>query len=340
VINLRGPRPNFLQLLAHPELAIIQGRAGTGPYRLAAFDNGVARLQILRGEDDEAPADSPAILLRGEPAMRAVARFADGRRALVLGGTAGDLPYARAASPPGNALVFDNVSGLFGLSFNPRGGPLISAALRQALSMAVDRQALVAALGVPGLAPRTSLVPAGVQDLPTVAQPDWANLNQGQRQSEARRLIAELALRAPLTLRVALPDGPGYRTIFAFLRRDWRLIGVNAVRAGRGEPADLIFIDEVAPANLGSWYLRHFTCEASGICDPAADAALQDARLAAAAAERQNQLARADGIFARATPFIPLTMPVRWSLVPGRLDGFRPNPFARHPAVNLIAERP
>ena len=27
-------------------------------------------------------------------------------------------------------------------------------------------------------------------------------------------------------------------------------------------------------------------------------------------------------------------------LVPERLDGFRLNPFARHPAVNLIAERP
>jgi peptide/nickel transport system substrate-binding protein len=340
VINLRGPRPNFLQLLAHPELAIVQGRAGTGPYRLAAYDNGVARLQILRGEDDEAPADSPPILLRGEPAMRAIARFADGRRILVLGGTAGDLPYARAANPPGNALVFDNVSGLFGLSFNPRGGPLISAALRQALSMAIDRQALATALNVPGLAPRTSLVPAGVQDLPNVAQPDWANMSQAQRQSEARRLLAELALPARLTLRVAMPDGPGYRTIFAYLRHDWRLIGVEAVLARPGEAADLIFIDEVAPANLGSWYLRHFTCEASGICDPAADKALQDARLAAAAGERQNQLARADGIFARATPFIPLTMPVRWSLVPGRLDGFRPNPFARHPAVNLIAERP
>lgn len=340
VINLRGPRPNFLQLLAHPALAILQGRVGTGPYRLAAFENNIARLQILRGEDDEAPADSPPILLRGEPAMRAVARFADGRRTLVIGGTAGDLPYARAASPPGNALIFDNVSGLFGLSFNPRGGPLISAALRQALSMAIDRQALVNALNVPGLAPRTSVVPAGVQDLPNVAQPDWANMSQAQRQGEARRLLAELALHTRLTLRVAMPDGPGYRTIFAYLRRDWRLIGVDAVPAGPGEPADLIFIDEVAPANLGSWYLRHFTCEASGICDPAADAALQDARLAGAANDRQNQLARADGIFARATPFIPLTMPVRWSLVPGRLDGFRPNPFARHPAVNLIAERP
>ena len=340
VINLRGPRPNFLQLLAHPQLAIIQGRAGTGPYRLVSFGNGLARLQILRGEDDEAPADSPDILLRGEAAMRAVARYADGRRTLVLGGTAGDLPFARAASPPNNALVFDNVSGLFGLSFNPHGGPLISAALRQALSMAIDRQALVTALNVPGLAARTSIVPAGVQELPNVAQPDWANMNQAQRQSEARRLIAELALPARLTVRVAMPDGPGYRTIFAYLRRDWRMIGVGAVLARPGEVPDLIFVDEVAPANLGSWYLRHFTCEASGICDPAADAALLEARTATPAIERQNQLARADGIFARATPFIPLTMPVRWSLVPGRLDGFRPNPFARHPAVNLIAERP
>ena len=340
VINLRGPRPNFLQLLAHPELAIMQGNAGTGPYRLASSEAGVTRLQLIHGEDEEAPDDSPDLLLRGEPAARAVARFADGRRTLVVGGTAGDLPYARAADLPDNAFVFDPVSGLFGLSFNPRGGPLISAALRQALSMAIDRQTLAAAIGAPGLGPRTSLVPAGVQDLPNVAQPDWASLNQAQRRDEARRLIAELALPGPLTLRVAMPGGPGYRTIFAYLRRDWRLIGIEAVLARPGEPADLIFIDEVAPANLASWYLRHFACEASGVCDPAADAALQAARLAPSAAERQNQLSIADGILGRATPFIPLTAPVRWSLVPGRLDGFRPNPFARHPAVNLIAERP
>jgi peptide/nickel transport system substrate-binding protein len=124
VINLRGPRPNFLQLLAHPELAIIQGSGGTGPYRLATGgEAGVVRLQIIRGEDEEAPDDSPDILLRGEPAGRAVARFADGRRTLVVGGTAGDLPFARAANLPNSALVFDPVSGLFGLSYPPRRGP-------------------------------------------------------------------------------------------------------------------------------------------------------------------------------------------------------------------------
>ncbi|HYD13990.1 MAG TPA: ABC transporter substrate-binding protein [Allosphingosinicella sp.] len=340
VINLRGPRPNFLQLLAHPELALLQDGAGTGPYRLAGVEDGASRLQLVRGEDEEAPAEGPEILLRGEPAIRAVARFAGERRALVVGGTAGDLPYVRAVDLPNNALRFDPVSGLFGLSFNPRGGPLISAALRQALSMALDRQAIAAALGVPNLAPRTSLVPPGVQELPSVAQPNWANMNLAQRRSEARRLIAELAPAAPIRVRVAMPQGPGYRLIFAYLRRDWRLIGIEAERVLPGQAADLIFIDEVAPANLGSWYLRHFTCEASGVCDPAADEALQAARLATSAAERVRQFALADGILSRATPFIPLTAPVRWSLVPGRLDGFQPSPFARHPAVNLIAERP
>jgi len=341
VINLRGARPNFLQLLAHPDLALLQDGAGTGPYRLTAAEDGVSRLQFLRGEDEDADAEpeSPDILLRGEPALRAITRFSSERRALVLGGTAGDLPYARAADLPNDALRFDPVSGLFGLSFNPRGGPLISAALRQALSMAVDRDAIVASLAVPGLGPRTSLVPAGVQELPSSAQPDWASMNLAQRRSEARRLIAELAPAAPIRLRIALPNGPGYRLVFAYLRRDWRMIGIEAERVPAGQQADLIFIDEVAPANLGSWYLRHFTCEASGVCDPAADTALQAARLATTPAERSAQFALADGILSRAAPFIPLTAPVRWSLV-RRLDGFRPNPFARHPAVNLIAERP
>lgn len=339
VINLRGPRPNFLELLAHPDLALIRNGTGTGPYRLAGTADGVTRLQFIRGEDEETAPASPDILLRGEPAIRAVARFADGRRVLVLGGTAGDLPFARAADLPNNALRFDPASGLFGLSFNPRGGPLISAALRQALSMAIDRQAIAAALAVPGLAPRSSLVPPGVQDRPNSAQPVWANQSLAQRRNEARRLILELELAEPLRLRVAMPEGPGYRLIFAHLRRDWRLIGANAERVAPGQAADLIFIDEVAPANLASWFLRHFACEASGVCDPAADEALQAARLAPTAAERQAQFALADTILTRATPFIPLTAPVRWSLVPERLDGYRPNRFARHPAVNLFAER-
>ncbi|MDQ4087113.1 MAG: ABC transporter substrate-binding protein, partial [Pseudomonadota bacterium] len=85
------------------------------------------------------------------------------------------------------------------------------------------------------------------------------------------------------------------------------------------------------------WYLRRFTCASSAICSPEADSMLEQARNAASAAERQTFLAGADRTLSDITPFIPLAAPVRWSLVSPRLTGFRPNPFARHPAETLIA---
>ena len=341
-IALHGPRPNFLQLLAHPELAIFQNNGGTGPYRLARAELAGVRLSIPRAEDEseESFAPSPDILLRGERTAAAVARFAAGQTDLVLGGSGGDLAIARAADVPDNRLVFDPVGGLFGLAFAANQGPLADAGLRRALAMATDRDALAAAIGAPRLASRLSLVAPGVQELPSPALPDWAAMPLPDRRDAAARLIAGLGSAAPIHLRIALPDAPGDTLLFAYLRRDWRAIGVEAERVPMGAPADLLLIDQVAPTNVASWYLRHFTCDASAICDAEADKALLAARLAPSAADRQARLAEADRILTGLVPFIALTAPVRWSLVSQRLTGFRPNPFARHPAVTLLAEEP
>ena len=187
-ITLRGPRPFFLQLLAHPELAIIQQGDGTGPYRLRRRRAGGVRLQRPRAEDEDPDGGAPEILLRGERAALAIARFADGQRVLVVGGTIGDLPLARAADLPAAAFVFDPVSGLFGLSFAAREGPLADPAVRRALAMAVDRAG--ARHGDRRARPRRR-APAwsspGVQELPNAALPDWAALPQEQRRAEAAR---------------------------------------------------------------------------------------------------------------------------------------------------------
>jgi peptide/nickel transport system substrate-binding protein len=338
-ISLRGPRPNFLQLLAQPELAVLQSGMGTGPYRLRGPEAGGVRLSFIRAEDEEVQAGTPDILLRGERSAVAVARFAAGKAELVVGGTVGDLPIARAADLPASRLVFDAVGGMLGLAFTGGAPQIDDPAVRRALAMALDRDGLAAAFGAPRLAVRTSLVAPGVQELPAPVQPDWAGAPLDTRRAVAARTIAGLGLEAPIRLRVAMPEGPGYRLVFAWLRRDWRMIGVQSERVAMGAPADLVLIDQVAPANLASWYLRHFTCDASALCDPAADQALAAARLAPRAADRQAQLATADRILTELVPFIPLTAPVRWSLVAPRLTGFRPNAFARHPAVVLIAER-
>ena len=333
-ISLRGPRPNFLQLLAQPEMAILRGTAGTGPYRVAGVGRGEALLTLQRAEDDDSAPERPDLLLRGERSASAVARFVEEETDLVLGGTAGDLPLARAADLAGNRLVFDPVNGLFGLAFT---SSLADAATRRALAMAIDRDGLAAAIGAPRLAGRAAIVPPGIIEIPAPAQPEWAAQPLAARRSRAAEAIA--ALPAPLRLRVAIPAGPGYRLVFAHLRRDWRMIGVEAEAVAPNGSADLILLDRVAPANLASWYLRHFACDASAICDPAADQALLAARLAAKPADRLAHFAEADRILTELVPFIALAAPVRWSLVSPRLTGFRPNPFARHHASTLIAER-
>ena len=174
-----------------------------------------------------------------------------------------------------------------------------------------------------------------------VSAPAWVLEPLPARQARAAAVLRTAAREGRrLKVYVALPDGLGLRLLFARLRRDWAAVGVEAVRVPAGAAADLRLIDEVAPAGLASWYLRHFSCESSRICDPAADQAMAAARIAPDAATRRRALADADRILAGLGPFIPLTAPVRWSLVAPRLTGFRPNAFGRHAVGELIRRQP
>ena len=336
-IGLKAPRPNFLQLLAQPDMAILRNGVGAGPFLIAHATGGAVHLKPPKADEDSDATPPPDVVLRGEAVGFAVARFEQRQAALVLGGTAADLPLARKARLPGGAsLVFDPVGGLFGLAFATSDGPLASAEVRQALSMAVDRGALVTALGVPNLLPRESLLPPGVEGLAAPAVPAWTAGSLPQRRALAARTLAGALKGQPLHLRVAVPDGPGYRVFFAILRRDWATIGVTAERVGPAAPAELRLVDEVAPAALASWYLRHFACGGGYVCNPAADQALEAAREAPNVDARRAALGEADRILAGDAPFIALAAPVRWSLVAQRLTGFRANAFARHPAGELV----
>ena len=338
-ISLIAARPNLLQLLAQPEMAIIRNDEGTGPFRAEPRPDGALRLRLPEDEDGERPEPDTEILLRGETAAMAVARFDRGLADLVTGGTAGDLAIARASAPPAAALRFDPAAGLFGLAFTRDSGPGANPELRRALSMSIDRAALVAALGVPDLLPRETLAAPGIEELAAPAAPAWSADPLPMRRAAAARIVAVAAGGDPIALRVAVPEGPGYRLVFAHLRRDWRAIGVDATSVPPQAQADLRLLDAVAPANVATWYLRRFSCGSSLVCSPEADAVLERARAAATPAERHAQLVEAERILTDLTPFIPLTAPVRWSLVSARLTGFQPNPFGRRFLGGLVAAR-
>ena len=332
-IRLAAPRPNLLHHLARPEFAIVRGGAGTGPFRTRRDEHG--HLHLVRNVPAGEGEREETVTLATERAALAVALFQQGAADLVLGGTWNDLPIARAADPPAAALRIDPAAGLLGLAVVDSQGPLASPELRRALAMAIDRDALLATIAVDGLQPRFGLTAPGLSNLAAPALPGWASFPLPARQNEARRLVAAAGPQAR-SVRVAMPDGPGYRLLFAHLRRDWALIGIDAVRVDVPRSADLRLMDEVAPSRGASWYLERFTCARSPACDPLADAALSAARTARDPAARASHLAEADRRLADATVYLPLTTPVRWSLVSRRITGFRPNPFAVHSLTDLV----
>jgi peptide/nickel transport system substrate-binding protein len=203
------------------------------------------------------------------------------------------------------------------------------------LSQAIDRAGLVSALGVPGLAPRATVLEPGLDGLPPPAPPAWFGTAMNDRRpgltAEANRL---LGANKP-TIHVALPDGPGADLLFQELARDWGAIGLSVERVSLDAAADFRLIDEVAPSTSPAWFVRHFRCGVAAVCDPKIDELIDAARTSQVPAQRYALLGQAAARIDDAQLFIPITAPVRWSLVADRIDGFTGNRFARHTLTDL-----
>lgn len=334
-LRLKEPQDELLALLADPHMVISHRGRGTGPYRLHR-SYPVAKIlrpvvPPLAPEVEEETLKRNERRVRGESSDMAVARFAMGNAALVLGGDFANAPLAQAAGTQERALRIDPVRGIFGLVPVRRTGPAGNAEVRQALAMAVDRADLIRRFGMPGWAAAETLMPGPI-DTFIEAKPDWTALSLSERQARARALIARQD--QPVQITVDLPAGPGSRLLFARLAADWRRIGVETQRASPSRQADFALIDQVAPTANAAWYLLPFACTDRGPCSAEARNALSVARRATRE-ERARLFAEADQAIADAQLFIPLARPLRWSLVAPQLIGFSENMTGHHPLNRL-----
>lgn len=343
-IELSAPRPHLLQLLAQPQFALVRGNSGTGPFTPRTADDELVLTRILPGFDGD-EAQEEVVRLAAAPAEQAIARFRQGDIELVLGGSVSDFPLAAAVRLPRNTLRVDPVLGLFGLVPARREGPAADLETRALLDEAIDRDALIAALAVPGLQPRLSLLQPGLDLAEPPAQPAWAPLTLAQRRPDlierARTIFPQGgepepgAAPAPRpVIRVDIPGGPGGEIILARLKADWEPLGVEVAVAGDGA-ADFRFIDEVAPSSSPAWFLRRFRCDYVPVCAEQADQLLDAARLTGFPPQRARFFADAERIMREEVLFIPVAAPVRWSLAGRDLQGFAENRFGRHTLTDL-----
>jgi peptide/nickel transport system substrate-binding protein len=276
------------------------------------------------------------VLLSGATAQKAVAGFASGDSALVLGGTFADLPFAQGAKLPRGSLRFDPSSGLFGLVPVRSTGPFASADVRRMLSEAIDRDTFVTALRIPGLAARGTVLEPGLDGVPAPVPSAWFGTPLDQRRASLRDEASRKFGRAQMpTIRIALPQGPGADLLLRELQRDWGAIGFTVERAANPAAADFQLIDEVAPSSSPAWFVRRFRCAVVPVCDPQTDTLLDSARQSQVPAQRYALIGQAAGRIDDAQLFIPIAAPVRWSLVSDRIRGFAGNRFARHTLTGL-----
>jgi peptide/nickel transport system substrate-binding protein len=355
VFRLKRADPDFLYRLALPFAAAVPPGtpappaivAGTGPYRIVDFKPG-RRIRLERNRyyrqwsalarPDGYPDTIEARL--GVGAKEAVEAVRAGRREVANMGTGyAELARLRRRDPgPIRETVGPATTWVF---LNTRVPPFDDIDARRAVSLAIDRRAVVAALD--GSAAVTChIIPSGLSgyrpDCP-LGGPDLA---------AARRLVARSGTRGA---RVTLWTGTGWEPLARELKRGLHSLGYRtSVRSLKFDPylarvADSDTRAQIGPGTWGSDYpststfLDIFTCHsfvphstknnnASQYCDPRTDDLMRRATATQATDPRAADAlwASAERRVLAAVPVIPVLNPLHTDLVSTRVrnDQYHP----------------
>lgn len=342
-IRLRQQSPDMLQLLAQPELGLATRGRGAGPMQLERQK----RVAVLTPIAPEARGLPPLgewaertrkLRFQSQSAATAIARFNQGEVDVVLGGRFADFPRLDASGVARGAIRLDPVTGLFGLAVVADDGFLAEPENREAIAMALDRDALAGVLGIGGWVATTRIVNPGSQDDNGTIAERWPGRSAAERRGVAATRVAAWKGRGHMlsALRIALPGGPGADQLFRQLSADLAAIGLSTRKVPDTAAADLRLVDAVARYPRAGWFLNQLGCAAvRGPCSPDADRLVAKALDEADPAKRTDLYAQAEAQLTLANSYIPFGVPIRWSLVSGDATGFMTNPWNIHPLMPM-----
>ncbi|MGB7373341.1 ABC transporter substrate-binding protein [Pontixanthobacter sp.] len=339
-IRLNKPMPQFLQLLAQPELGLLRDGAGTGPMMSEQTGTGV-RLSVLPPENSGMPPvegwqeAQRAIFVTSQSAEAATQAFEDGETDAVFNGTLSNLPLADIGPLSAGTVRLDAVFGLYGIAVRSRNGFLADAENREALALAIDRETILQPFNIGGWIATTRIIPPNLPDANVAQGERWADLSLETRQERARaRVTAWKNANAGTVprLSLALPDGPGSDIMMRELSADYAVVGIELVRAEDGQRSELVLVDQLARYGDVRWFLNQLNCAvARGICSSEADRLVAQALREDDPATRLALLTDAERVLLSENGYIPIGAPIRWSLIRGGVEGFEENRWGLHP---------
>ena len=346
-VRLTSPMPDFLRLLAQPELGFANDDTGAGPMRRTnAEGESSVLLEALPLEARGLPSredweeGAREIILQALPARQAVDAFSSGEVDLVLNGQIAELPMADTGPLTRGTVRLDAAQGIFGFIVRSDRGVLSDPAMREAVAMAIDRSDLMQPFNIGGWQAATWIVPLDLVGDGGPQSERWSNLSMAERRDIARRRVEawERGEDEAASLRIRLPTGPGSDLLFRQLEQDFAQVGINTVRATDESGADLELVDRLARYYSPRWFLNQFNCRLEiGLCSSEADDLVEQSIFETDLQAKQRLLLDAQAEMVRANIFIPLGAPVRWSLVRGDIRGFEENAWGLHPLFQLAS---
>ena len=360
-IRLARPVPYFLDILTNTIASPVHNSSLTegggfskpgatvtnGPYRLTELTPG-ANMRLTRNPHYWDSSSVAFDEVRYEFVADENAEFTRFRAGeLDVTNTVPEQRFEQLAGDPGSGLQHRAWLATFYFTFNTDRGPLRNKpALREALSLAIDRAVVTASITRAGQVPAFSLVPTGVQNY-TPAQYEWREDPQVQRIARARSLYAAAGYSPgrPLRLRLLYNENELIQKVCIAIASMWKeALGVEveliqmefkAYLAARADPAqwDIVRVGWTADYNDASTFLDTMTRDSPQNFGRWLND--QYAGLLASAAEesdpvrRRETLQQAEALMLAEYPLLPVYFYVTRRLVQPRIAAPAINPMNR-----------
>ena len=243
---------------------------------------------------------------------------------------------------------------LYYIAFDLTEPPVDRRALREALSLVVDREAIVRLLGR-GERPAFGLVPPGVQGY-SAERYDWSEVDLAERRRRAVEVLrlAELDPARLPPIRLIYDEGDVHERVALAIAGMWRdTLGVRTeldkrewkrflATRGRRDEWDAMrfswFGDYDDPATFTNLFLSGSAQNLPGYESAAYDELLERAAASVDSTERAALIASAERRLLSDYPIVPIYFYVSKHLVSPRVLGFEDNALDRHPSRYLSFE--
>ena len=238
VITLKEPFPGLLRLLSDRRMSIVSPAAikkfegdklglnpvGTGPFELKKFQEGqpvvLSRFDRFWGQKPKV--ERLIFQPITDPTAMAIA-MQTGQIDIIP--SASSQQIAQLKGDPNVEVQFPEPANEYFVRFNTKAEATKNVKFRQALNYAVNRQG-IAALFDNEVIPAYGPLPFGNEIAPTKLKVKYA-----YNVEKAKKLIAELGLKTPISIRLLAPNsGPGFglaTQVVALLQQDLKAVGVD-----------------------------------------------------------------------------------------------------------------